>query len=697
MATSKIDELNGAFRDEDWRRVLVAGVLTEDLAVAVLAATAGVEPAVAVRVFDDAVAAGVIVGGAVEPEVANALTDGLGPTAYAELHAAAARHYASGGPDDLRRAITLARRAAGTVGHIELLALGDAAAQAEFDRGEWSVAAALFAEADALDPVRTSPLRADRLARWATATERAGDPTTARTLRLRAFDLADAADVPAVMTEVAVAICFPPDWRDGDNTAMRLVTRAEQRADNDADRAKLTAMRAMLSNRVPAMTAAEAGPDGAPIPGDPDAPVSPLVDSRLRREAGSHQVAWVTQPSVAQPLAEQAMVLATDTDDETELLAHLAWRSTHRAPRFLEQRWEVSQVAAELAQSLDQPERLVVGCVFGASDAIERADAAGLERMVTLAGWNAERSGFPRAVWYAHTLRAGRALLADRIDQAETHKAAALEVGLATDEPGTFSAEIFFAAQIALDRNDPDLMSVLCVEDDHPVLTSHLARAVHGLLQARMGNHEAARRDLNIAVRGLDPEASYLFACVIAARTARVLEDENTMRTLITNLAPWSHHVAIDSHAWWCAGPVSLTLAELHHAIGEAATARQFVAEAAYTAERLGDLRAVRRAQALWSEIGTVERGATDATSRIAALSQRERLVLELLARGETNPAIAERLAYSLATVRRDTITIYRKLGVSGRVEATAIAIAEGLVGSDAESSDDEHRPPVTR
>jgi len=541
---------------------------------------------------------------------------------------------------------------------------------------------------------------ASRLAAWATAAERAGDPATARTLRLRAFDLADAADAPSVMTAVAVAFCFPPDWRDGDTAALRLVGRAEQRADNDADRARLTAMRAMLSNRVPALSTLDADTGtgtgtvaGADASDDPMDAATPLVDDGLRRQAASHQVAWVTQPSVSQPLAEQAMVLAADSDDETELLAHLAWRTTHRAPVFLERRWEVSQVATELAQGIGQPYGLALACVFGASDAIERADAAGLERMVTLAGWTAETSGMPRAVWYAHTLRAGRALLGDRLDQAETHKAAALEVGLANDEPGTFSAEIFFAAQLALDRNDPALMSALCVDDDHPVLTSHLARSVHALLQAKVGNHDAARRDLAIAVRGLDPEASYLLAAVLAARTARVLGDDATMRTLVTHLTPWSHHVAVDSHAWWCAGPVSLTLAELHHALGDDATARTHAPEAAYVAERLGDLRAVRRAQALWSAIGSDGHRVATTSSRLTPLTDRERVVLELLARGETNPAIATRLAYSLATVRRDTIAIYRKLGVSGRVEATALAIAEGLVGPEASPAAGE--PPT--
>lgn len=691
MATADVGALDEVFRDDDWRRVLVAAVITDDLSVATMAATAGVEPEVAVRVFDDAVAAGVIVGGAIDTAVANALTDELAPSQYSSLHAAAARHFASGGPDDLRRAITLARRAAGTISHVELLALSDAAARAEFDHGHWSEAAELFAEADALDPVRTSAIRARRMATWATAAERSGDPTTARTLRIRAFDVADTAGAGRVMIDIAVAYCVPPDWRSGDDVAMRLVSRAELHVDNDADRARLTAVRAMLSGRVPTNPAAATGEHVIA----PPSAEQPLASPLGQRAAATSETAWVTQPSVAQPLAEQALLLATDTDDETELLAHLAWRTTHRAPRFLERRWEASQVAIELAHGLNQPDRLVLACGWGAADAIERADPAGLERMVTLARWVGEHSGIPKVVWYAHTLQAGRSLLSDNHDQAEAHKAAALEVGSVNNEPGTFSAEILFVAQIALERDDRDLLAALTVDEDHPVLASPLARTIHALAHATLGNHDVARRDLAVALRGIDPEASYLLLAVLASRAACLLDDESTMRTLIGHLAPWAGHIAVDSNAWWCAGPVSLALAELHHALGDDATARRQVAEAAFAAERLGDLRAVRRAQALWSAIGTGVRDEGQAASRIATLTDRERLVLKLLARGETNPAIAERLVYSLATVRRDTITIYRKLGVSGRVEATAIAIAEGLVGSKHEPSAGAGHPPT--
>ena len=54
--------------------------------------------------------------------------------------------------------------------------------------------------------------------------------------------------------------------------------------------------------------------------------------------------------------------------------------------------------------------------------------------------------------------------------------------------------------------------------------------------------------------------------------------------------------------------------------------------------------------------------------------------VLRLIAGGATNPQIATQLAYSLSTIRTDTVSIYKKLGVGGRTEAVSYAVREGLV-----------------
>ena len=60
-------------------------------------------------------------------------------------------------------------------------------------------------------------------------------------------------------------------------------------------------------------------------------------------------------------------------------------------------------------------------------------------------------------------------------------------------------------------------------------------------------------------------------------------------------------------------------------------------------------------------------------------LSGREREVLVQIARGRTNREIGERLFISQKTVGVHVGNILAKLGVSGRVEAAAVAIRLGL------------------
>jgi DNA-binding NarL/FixJ family response regulator len=55
--------------------------------------------------------------------------------------------------------------------------------------------------------------------------------------------------------------------------------------------------------------------------------------------------------------------------------------------------------------------------------------------------------------------------------------------------------------------------------------------------------------------------------------------------------------------------------------------------------------------------------------------------VLGLLAAGLSNKQIAAELFISSATVERHLATIYRNLGLSGRVDATRYAIENGLAG----------------
>jgi DNA-binding NarL/FixJ family response regulator len=61
-------------------------------------------------------------------------------------------------------------------------------------------------------------------------------------------------------------------------------------------------------------------------------------------------------------------------------------------------------------------------------------------------------------------------------------------------------------------------------------------------------------------------------------------------------------------------------------------------------------------------------------------LTDREREILSMLARGLTNPQIAERLMISVSTVNFHVHNILDKLGAKTRTEAVTIAAREGLI-----------------
>jgi predicted ATPase/DNA-binding CsgD family transcriptional regulator/DNA-binding XRE family transcriptional regulator len=99
-------------------------------------------------------------------------------------------------------------------------------------------------------------------------------------------------------------------------------------------------------------------------------------------------------------------------------------------------------------------------------------------------------------------------------------------------------------------------------------------------------------------------------------------------------------------------------------------------------------LRQLHAAEALAAEIANPQRlaevraalaEAGEAVALPDGLTARQAEVLRLLASGLSNKEIAGQLYLSPATVERHLATVYRKLGVAGRVEATRYAVAHGL------------------
>lgn len=75
-----------------------------------------------------------------------------------------------------------------------------------------------------------------------------------------------------------------------------------------------------------------------------------------------------------------------------------------------------------------------------------------------------------------------------------------------------------------------------------------------------------------------------------------------------------------------------------------------------------------------------VRAGASDRETAVEPLTPREREVLELVAEGMSNRAIAERLAISEHTVKFHVGALLGKLSAATRAELVAIALRRGLI-----------------
>jgi DNA-binding NarL/FixJ family response regulator len=76
--------------------------------------------------------------------------------------------------------------------------------------------------------------------------------------------------------------------------------------------------------------------------------------------------------------------------------------------------------------------------------------------------------------------------------------------------------------------------------------------------------------------------------------------------------------------------------------------------------------------------------------SRAIRLTRRERQLVSLLVEGHTNKEMASQLGVSDQTIKNQLTTLYRKAGVSNRLELVVFAFRNGLGGIDPSGSTHE-------
>ena len=635
---------------EWWRPIVAVGVVAGDLSAQAIARYGNVGSDQAMLALDAARAAGVIDDDGIDPATAFSLVADLSPDRVADIHAIVARRLMAEGPSRLLDAIDHARAAGNLVPMDELVGLTAHAGSTSLSIGDYDAAHQLLEVADEFGFADHPTARARRLCQLADALDGLGRVTEARTAVARAFDLAELAGDPALATEAAVRYALPADWYAGDSRAASLLQRAAALDPEPNDVIAITAARAIVEMRIP---------------------VSTDIDQQL---------AWVTRASVAQPLSDQALNDSSDSSScppVVRALAVLAWRTTHRSPHHLDRRRELSSEALDLTQRLRLPSRQVEAAVMLAVDALESGDRPRYDEALSVARWVAERDGNPRLVWHALTLAAGAALLDGDIEAAAHLRVRARAVGESVQVPGWMGADLLLFGEELMARSDLDPIATALagLPDDNPTLVAPIGRMMVAHGHVLVGNTAAAERNLRRSLRGLDEESSYLLVATRAAQVAVPLHLDDVINDLIRVLTPWADHVAVDSNAWWCDGPVSLALAELHHACGATSRAQHLLGPAKIVATTMGDVRALHRIRALEAMMGN----SPPAQATDVELTDREWQVLKLVAQGRTNPEIAAHLAYSPSTIRNDLTAIYKKLNVRGRSEAASRAHELGI------------------
>ncbi len=244
-----------------------------------------------------------------------------------------------------------------------------------------------------------------------------------------------------------------------------------------------------------------------------------------------------------------------------------------------------------------------------------------------------------------------------RLRQGRLEEAAQLLEGL-EDEPGALAPLV----RLQLERGDLAHARALLEGGDDDLV------GLRGALALAVGDHEAARADAE-ALRAL------------AERTAR--EDLRAEAALLAGRIAGSAIELADAVARFAAlgypfeeASARLALARVQAADGSPlALASARAALAAF--EALGARGEADRAAALVRELGgggrTAVRGERD------ELTVREREVLQLIAAGLSNGAIADRLVIAPKTAEHHVGRVLAKLGVRSRAEAAALAVREGL------------------
>ena len=409
-------------------------------------------------------------------------------------------------------------------------------------------------------------------------------------------------------------------------------------------------------------------------------------------------------------LAEEALRLARAADDPA-LLARVL-------NRYLLARWEpgnarerirIADESVKVGARLDGPLDLFHGLHWRAVAELEVCEIEAAHRSINEELRIAARLGDPTADWLSVCSVALRHTLLGRLEEAEMEAERAAALGQASGQPDALP---FYASQIASIRWQQGRLGELT-----PLLDAALEhnpglpgfRALVALARIAAGNADGAREVLEIdsadGFEKLPRDPIWLSSAVNYAHVAAELGDRRAAESLSDQLQPLLGRIATSSVGYWgltdhAVGRLQATLGRLDEAIllldrsiheyvrfpspiwrGQAmlelaAVLREADRDEARQRQLVADARALGLRHGAGLLLGDDEEGAAagvagrpDPHERLEALNltDRQRDIVVLIARGMSNAEIAEELAISPRTVKRHVENASARTGVRGR------------------------------
>jgi LuxR family maltose regulon positive regulatory protein len=308
------------------------------------------------------------------------------------------------------------------------------------------------------------------------------------------------------------------------------------------------------------------------------------------------------------------------------------------------ERWAEAAEQGAAAATLPEPSTVTALLALGRAFMCRN----GMERMRADAELTLERLA-PDSPWRAPglLLEGTACLLAGQSHRADTILAAAVQVGTHLGALPAASAALAERCILAMERDAWPQAETLAERALGMVRAGHLG----DYIMSPLVHAVAARTALH---RGDAPGAQQHLA-----RAARP-------RPLLTHAIPW---LAVQT---------LLELARAYLALDDATGARVVLREASANLRRRRDLGTLPVQTArLFSQASKVRSGMVGASS----LSRAELRLLPLLSTHLSFREIGERLYVTQNTVKRQAVSIYRKLGVSSRSQAVQRARDHGLLG----------------